>query len=181
VVKRRAFALAALAAIAASACAGGGSGQTTPQETARAYKEAVAGQNWERAFKYLTRNAEGALIGLAFITASYGAPVDLETIQSYQRFLEEHGIDTSDGDRRDSTLAALEDRAGFFSDMVDWIEASLPDTLGGNVFVQASEQMAAAEFTDFEVGDETAYAQMVTPESSRRVRFRKIDGRWFID
>ena len=48
------------------------------------------------------------------------------------------------------------------------------------LFIMA-DQMAATEFTDFEIDGDRAHAMMVHPERTREMTFKKIEGRWFID
>jgi hypothetical protein len=41
--------------------------------------------------------------------------------------------------------------------------------------------MAATEFSDFEIEGDRALAKRVHHENTRETRFRRIEGRWFID
>jgi hypothetical protein len=163
----------------AVACGGSGGGairQATPQETAAGYKDAMAQQEWERSFAYLARGAQESMVGAAYITAAYGSQISIELAESFGELANEYGLL---GD--DATMDQLDDLPLVFVDIVNWIAENLPAEHGGNAFILIAEQMAATEFTDFEIDGDRAKARMIHPEGSRPMTFGRIDGAWFIN
>lgn len=149
--------------------------QSTPQETAQGSKQAVIDRDWERSFAYLTRGAQETMVGAAYLTAAYGAQTDIAVAESFGALAEKHGLRAEDADLTDH-----EDLAQLFVEIVDWIEENLPAEHGGTTFATTAERMAVTEFRDFEIDGDRASASRVDPENTRETRFRRIEGRWFI-
>ncbi len=171
--------LLTLSTWALAACAGGNETeirQSTPEETAYGYKQAVVDQDWERSFVFLTRKAQESMVGGAFLTAAYGAQADTALANSYAKLADKYGLLANDADQTDH-----DDLAGIFVEIAEWTEDNLPAEHGGTWLVTVAEQMAVTEFTDFVIDGDRARAKMVHPENTRDVSFKRIDGRWYID
>ena len=161
-----------------TACGGGGGmSQSTPEETARGYRQAVVDQEWSRAMGYLTRKAQGEMVGAAYITAAYGGQGHPELAGSFQVLAEKHGvIDAKADDMRER-----DDLTEILVEMVEWIETNLPEAQGGDAFGKIARDMQQTEYADFEIEGDVARANWVLPDRTRRVSFRLIDGRWYLD
>ena len=150
--------------------------QSTPEEAAYGYKQAIIDRDWERSFAYLTRKAQEPMVGAAYLTAAYGAQIDTALAGSFARLAEKYGLLAKDADLEDH-----DDLAEIFIEIADWIEENLPEEHGGTMFVIIAEQMAVTEFIDFQIDGDRARAKMVHPERTRDTSFRRVEGRWFID
>jgi hypothetical protein len=150
--------------------------QSTPQEAALGFKEAAAALDWERALGYLTQRSKAGMVGGAFMAAAYGAQADPALARSFARLAERHGLDEEDAD-----LSEADNLAEIFVELVAWIEDNLPADQGGRAFKDAGADLAASEFSDFEVDGDRAYARRTGPTTTKRVRFTRIDGRWYLD
>jgi hypothetical protein len=117
------------------------------------------------------------MVGLAYLTAAYGLQSHLALADSFAVLSEKHGLDR----KKNADLREADDLTEIFVELVDWIEGHLPAESGGNAFADIAQQMDAIEYSQFEIDGEVAHANSVSPERTRRVTFRKVDGRWFME
>jgi hypothetical protein len=165
----RRLALGAIAVLVL-AVAGCGGSQSTPQEAASGYRAAMADRDWERAFGYLTRNAQAEMVGWVYVTGAYRSQADPALAKSFSKLARKYGFD-----RDGAALEEAGNLAEIFGELVDWIEDNLPDPF------DPAERMATTEFSEFEIDGDRARAKMLSRGRTRRVGFTKIHGRWFLD
>jgi hypothetical protein len=173
--------LAALCLLAPAGCSRGGEAesggvQSSPQEAANRYREAMVNQEWAEAFGYLTRKAQNTLVGLAVVTGAQGGQSDPALAKAFEALMGEHGLTG-----KDAVLNQSNDLTAAFVELVGWIETNLPPDQGGNTFIRIAELMSDVEYTDFSVHGDLAEAKMVGPGGTQRVALTKIDGRWYLD
>ena len=155
---------------------GGGSRQSTPQETAQGFQEAASALDWTRALGYLTQNGKADMVGAAYYTGAYGAQIDHDLTLEFSQIAVKYGLDDKDADLREA-----DNLTEIFVELVDWIEHNLPVEQGRNAFSDAGAEMAATVFSEFEIDGDQAYATMTSPKRTRRTRLTKIDGLWYMD
>jgi hypothetical protein len=170
-------ALVALGICASAACEGGGTDvrQSSPQETAQGFKNATVDRDWSRVFAYLTRRAQEAMVAQAYLTGAYGVQTDLALAESFAALADKHGLSMNAKLKEDANLAQI------YVELAVWIEDNLPEEHGGSIFAIMAEQMAATEFSDFEIDGDRARTEMVHPEGTKQLTLRRIEGRWYVD
>ena len=155
---------------------GGGSRQSTPQETAQGFQEAASALDWVGAFGYLTQKGKADMVGAAYYTAAYGAQIDHDLTLEFSQIAVKYGFDDKDADLREA-----DNLTEIFVEVVDWMEHNLPVEQGRNVFIDAGADLAATVFSEFEIDGDQAYAIATSPMRTKRTRFVKIDGLWYVD
>ena len=155
---------------------GGGSRQSTPQETAQGFQEAASALDWARAFGYLTQKGKGDMVGAAYYTAAYGAQIDHALTLEFSQIAVKYGLNDKDADLREA-----DNLTEIFVELVDWMEHNLPVEQGRDTFKDAGADMAATEFSEFDIDGDRAHATMTSPKTTRRTSFTRIDGRWYMD
>ena len=64
-----------------------------------------------------------------------------------------------------------------FRDLMGWVEANLA---GKDKLFDMAATIADSTYSDFKIDGERATARQSSPESDTTVRFRKVDGFWYV-
>ena len=155
---------------------GGGSRQSTPQETAQGFQEAASALDWTRALGYMTQKGQAKMVGAAYYTAAYGAQINHSLQLEFGQIAVKYGLDDKDADWREA-----DNLTEIFVELVDWMEQKLSVDHGRNTFIDAGADLAATVFSEFEIDGDRASVTMTSPTRTQSARFVKIDGLWYMD
>lgn len=154
----------------------GGVGANTAQQAANGYRDAMIDRDFERAFAFMTREAQAAAVGSVLLAAAYASQADEKTLESFTRLAEQYAWVKNRTD-----LESYDDLPALFADVVGWVEENVPGGHGARIADAFVQQAKDAAFAEFEIDGDRAQAQMMTGKRKIRVRFEKIDGRWLMD
>lgn len=160
------------AVIASLVIAGCGGGQSTPEETARTFKESLSSGDFDAAFDCLDTGAQRTLIGGLYMGAAYKTAGNLEQGMALSELAETHNLNELRAEAVDSAqLAAI------FGDLIAWMEVAAPEMLQ-----KLAESAAATEYSEFEIDGDRATAKTTKDgKKTRDTRFVEVKGRWLVN
>ncbi|MEL7451183.1 MAG: hypothetical protein AAFN78_18360 [Pseudomonadota bacterium] len=146
--------------------------QSTPQDAAAGFRQAVIAGRWSAAFKYMVPEVRKSLVGGLCMEAAYAA--DGEGGDARERLghiMQKHGL-RGQGTREwtDSELLAA------LRDLLAWFENSVPEEKRVNL----AQSMADIEYTNYRVSGDFAYAKYELKGKVREQRFKCLDGKWYL-
>ena len=146
--------------------------QSTPQDAAAGFQQAVARGRWNDAFEYLAPEARKTLVGGLCMEAAYAA--DGEGGRARERLghiMQSYGL-RDQGTRQwtDGELLAV------LHELLAWFEHSVP----ADKRVNLTQSMADIEHTNYRISGDFAYAKYELKGKVREQRFKCLDGKWYL-
>jgi len=169
---------------------GGGTSQSTPENTFKGFKAAVSNDDWESAFKYLTSDSQDMLLGSVVMasTFSVGLSQDKEKGKDLEELLKKHGIkmDVEKKPAGDpsaamkSLVTGVKDKGACFQELTKFMEEM---SQGKEKDSGPADKIKKTVFKDAKIeGDKATVTFTVDGEDQKEpMIFKKKDGKWFID
>jgi len=135
----------------------------------------MAEGDWLAGYAHLTDAAGAGLLKTLLMSGMMSAS-DRARAEEFMGRVATHNLP-----KNDAELVTVGNLAEVYADLAGWIEAHDPGSRAAEALEQMRDRFDAAEYTEFEVAGDGARAQFVVPEGSKRVEFRRVEGRWLLE